>query len=226
MGNGKYGDTGLPKWITPDPRWGDKGKVMYIEKWARDRWYPRLIHLVGVVGYFFVFIGILVVLGFFVRPLDLEDIFVLTFFSLFFLMLLVIMEIELLTMPFTIYEEGVTRREAGILDAILRRERFIHWSEIKDVEVKIGGWKVPFPYDIRLRYGKFRYILIGHWILVDFESRERRKPPGGFSVTSVPTEQPDCWTIMRLLERNIPDMLDDRSMKYLESKKGLPESEG
>ena len=37
----KVGDSELPEWITPDPEVGEKGKLLFIERWAWKKRFPK-----------------------------------------------------------------------------------------------------------------------------------------------------------------------------------------
>ena len=147
----------LPDWIKPDPGEGDKGKLLYIEEWAKERkfkkpWETLVDILTGTIG------GIaLIGIAIFVGHERVSDGFSVAFPSfitfLFFGLFLIWFEWfcykdHVRRMPLCIYENGFSNPWLSRNEASKRQELFIPWFQLDQMclkeSVKKDSYKLSF----------------------------------------------------------------------------------
>ena len=124
----------LPDWIKPDPAAGDKGKLLYIEEWAtKGKKFRKLDDL--VMGAIVMLMGIIVV-GIGIATLTLVGIIMLS--GMGFIVVLLgyqMYGMSVRSMPFTVYERGITHCKVSFRHGQKRQEEFIPWNRIRRVDL-------------------------------------------------------------------------------------------
>jgi len=176
----------LPKWIRPYPDAKRRGKLLYIDEWARKRKYQNVgEYWTGVVQLISGF-AIFLVSIFTLDPYN----FAIGSMALIIFMLFGFTEdyrIQTTMMPFTIYEHGMTLNLVPIEAGWKRQEIFVPWEEIESVDLFQSNSK--------------RSIRI-------FTQRDENEP-----LIILPTSDP--LRIMELLDEHIPAIVDGLFDPYI-----------
>ena len=158
----------LPSWFKPDKSAWKKGKLLYLEEWAKERKFKDRSDV--IMGPVLILMGLMVVaIG--LAGLTTGDMTVVLLFggigTVVSLMGFGMFKFEVQTMPFAVYESGFTLTTVPLKQGWQRQERFIPWTRLESVSLEeTSMYNVAFR-SMKLKYGVDKEQELGYGSLTD-----------------------------------------------------------
>ena len=163
----------LPKWINEDPEAGAKGKLLYLEEWAKKSKFIKpsdvVISIVMIaLGVFFWIAGLSLILMDPTLDNIIGSLLIIIFSSPFVLGGKFAYTEQIRHRPFCIYENGYTETFVSKEMALLQQERFIPWAEIVRVELETESIATGIiEHNFRIVRKSDDFAILNNYILSD-----------------------------------------------------------
>ena len=186
----------LPSWFKPDPDAEEKGRLLYLEEWAKTRRFQDWTLVLGgvVVCLLASFMIIVGVAAAFSGEFNAVAVFVPFGLFLFLFGYFLMLGFAFEYMPFAIYENGVTLTSVARERGFHRMEKFVPWLEVRSIE-------------LRKRKGDYRFPVFD--IVIKFRGHKEQRLSGGCVK--------DPLFLFDLLKSLVPEKLAPSLTNYLET---------